>query len=76
MSKEQNQPSKGELVLYSQLSAKSGITKKSIKTMVDSGHIERIQIAGQYFVHYRDFLRGVWAYDQSRKGAGRPRKER
>lgn len=76
MNNNRNEPSKGELVLYSQLSAKSGVTKKSIKTMVDSGHVKRIQIAGQYFVHYRDFLRGVWAYDQSRKGAGSPRKDK
>lgn len=67
-------PSKGQLIRVNELSEREDISLETINRIIREGYVISYKIGGTRFVHYRDFLRGSWLYEQNRKPGGRPRK--
>jgi hypothetical protein len=67
---------KGELMRAEAACEKGGISMSTFHSIVQLGYIQKYNIGGRTFVHYRDFLRGCYEFECKKKGkGGRPRKD-
>lgn len=67
--------SRGELMMLEQVSKKAGISVRVVETIVSASNVQSYKISGRRFVYYREFLRGAWDYELSKKSSGRNRKD-
>lgn len=62
--------SKGDLMLTVDAAAKAGLSITTIDSMANSGYVKKYKIAGRSFIHYRELLRGAWAFEQAKTKHG------
>ena len=56
--------SRGELLTPKSAAKKADISMNTLRSYIENGHLEYVDVAGYDFVYYRDLLRAAWKAKQ------------